>query len=69
MSPSVNPGSKSLFGQANMSHYSVARGRGRKKEVERFTPKQGLCVLALLMLSMRVILLLMVFGVLHVEVD
>jgi hypothetical protein len=50
-----------------MSHYSVARGR--KKEVEKFTPRHGLWVLALLMLLGVIILLLMIFGVLRVDVD
>jgi len=48
-----------------MAHYSVARGR--RKEVEKFTPKQGFCVLAVLMAFAIFILLLMVFGVLHVD--
>lgn len=52
---------ESLFGQVGMHHYSGARGR--KKEVEKFTPKHGLRMLALLMLFA------MVLGVLRVDVD
>jgi hypothetical protein len=50
-----------------MPRYSV--GRGRKKEVEKFTSKQGLYMLVLLLTLGILVLLLMVFGVLHVDVD
>jgi hypothetical protein len=58
---------ESAFGQENMSRYSVARGR--KKEVEKFTFMQGLRILTQLLLFGIFILLLMIFGVLHVDVD
>jgi hypothetical protein len=50
-----------------MSHYSL--GRGRKKEVEKFTSKQGLYLLSLLMLCCIFFLLLIILGVLHVHGD
>ena len=59
--------SSNLFGPATMAHYSVARGR--KKQVEKFTSKQGLWILALLMLFGVALLLLMVLGVLHIDAD
>ena len=50
-----------------MQQFSV--GKGRKKVVQQFTPKHGAWMLGLVMLLGIVILLLMVFGILHVDVD
>jgi hypothetical protein len=50
-----------------MPHYSVARGK--KKRVENFKPKHGLYIVAMVMLFGMFLLLLTVFGVLHIDGD
>jgi hypothetical protein len=50
-----------------MQHYSIARGR--KKEVAKFTPKQGLLIMGWLMLLGTFLLLLYGFGFLHFDAD
>jgi hypothetical protein len=44
-------------------------GRGRKKAVNRFTAKHGACMLAMLTAIAAIILLLYIFGFLHLDAD
>jgi hypothetical protein len=50
-----------------MQHYSIARGR--KKEVEKFTPKQGFLIMGWLMLLGILLLLFYGLGFLHLDAD
>lgn len=50
-----------------MQQYSI--GKGRKKEVAKFTMKHGLWIFSTLMLFGLLLVLLMVLGFLHIDAD